>query len=65
MLFALVNAARHEGVIAEESLHGTINTFMKRFQYIEQQAATAGRELRDMDLSEMDAYWDEAKRNSR
>lgn len=64
VLFALVNAARHEGVIAEESLHGTINTFMQRFQYIEQQAAKAGRDLRDMDLTEMDAYWDEAKRNS-
>ena len=61
VFFALVNAARHEGVIAEDSLHGTINSFMKRFQYIEQQAAMKKRDLRDMDLTEMDAYWNEAK----
>ena len=61
VLFALINAARHEGIVAEEALHGTINSFMQRFQYIEQRAAERQRDLRDMDLSEMDAYWNEAK----
>ena len=63
VLFALVNAARHEGLIAEDALHGTVNTFMRRFQFIEQRALEAGRDLRDMDLDEMDEYWNEAKRN--
>lgn len=61
VLFALVNAARHEGVIAEESLHGTTNAFMRRFQHIEARAREAGTDLHTMTLEEMDAYWDEAK----
>jgi XTP/dITP diphosphohydrolase len=63
VLFALVNAARHEGVIAEDALHSTVNTFMSRFQFIERRAGERGRDLRDMDLAEMDEHWDEAKRN--
>lgn len=61
VLFALVNAARHEGLIAEDALHRTIGTFMKRFQYIEAQSAAHGREMRSMTLEEMDQYWNEAK----
>jgi len=61
VLFALVNAARHEGVIAEHALHRTIETFKARFQHIEARAAEHGRELRSMTLEEMDRYWDEAK----
>jgi len=63
VLFALVNAARHEGLIAEDSLHTTTNTFIQRFQFIEKRALENKRELRDMELEEMDFYWDEAKRN--
>ncbi len=63
VMFALVNAARHEGFIAEDALHTTINTFMKRFQYIEQRANAIGRDLAAMDLEEMDAYWREAKQS--
>lgn len=65
VLFALVNAARHENIIAEDALHGTTNTFMKRFQYIEVKAKEAGRQLEDMSLAEMDVLWDEAKRLER
>jgi MazG family protein len=65
VFFALVNAARHEGVVGEDALHGTINTFMRRFQYIEQQAQAAGRRLDDMSLAEMDALWDQAKKEER
>lgn len=61
VLFALVNASRHEGVIAEDALHGTINTFMNRFQHIERRAIEQGRELRSMTLEEMDVLWNEAK----
>jgi XTP/dITP diphosphohydrolase len=61
VFFSLINAARHEGVVAEEALHGTINTFIQRFQYIESKSASNGRDLRDMDLQEMDDLWNEAK----
>lgn len=63
VLFALVNAARHEGVIAEDSLHGTINSFMARFQFIERKAIENGRVLSDMNLAEMDEHWNEAKKH--
>lgn len=61
VFFALVNAARHEGVVAEQALHRTIGTFMKRFQHIEARAVENNRELRSMTLEEMDEYWNEAK----
>lgn len=63
VLFSIVNAARHEGIIAEDALHGTINKFMQRFQFVEQKAAENKRALNDMDLSEMDQYWNEAKQS--
>ena len=34
---------------------------MKRFQYLESKAREAGKSLKDMSLSEMDVYWEEAK----
>jgi MazG family protein len=65
VLFALINAARHEKIIAEDALHGTVNTFIQRFQHIERRAAEGGRILQDMSLQEMDEFWNEAKRLER
>lgn len=62
VLFALINAARHEGIVAEDALHRTTNTFMQRFKHIELRAREAGRTLTEMTLEEMDRYWDEAKK---
>jgi XTP/dITP diphosphohydrolase len=44
ILFAIVNAARFEEIVAEESLQKTNNKFMRRFQYIEQKAAEQNRD---------------------
>jgi XTP/dITP diphosphohydrolase len=60
-IFAIVNAARHEGIVAEEALHLTNNKFKSRFQYIEKRALELGKSLEDMTLEEMDKIWDEAK----
>lgn len=60
-IFAIVNAARHEGIVAEEALHLTNLKFTKRFQYIEKRAKELNKNLNDMTLEEMDALWDEAK----
>lgn len=65
VLFALINAARHEGIIAEDALHGTINKFIERFKHVEQRASDSGKELNAMSLAEMDVFWDEAKRTER
>ncbi len=64
VLFAIVNAARHEGLIAEEGLMFTNNKFTNRFQYIEKKAKEANKKLTDMTLQEMDELWDEAKKNN-
>jgi len=62
-MFALVNAARFEKIIAEEALTVTNKKFMRRFQFIEQRAKENNTELKDMTLAEMDGYWNEAKYN--
>lgn len=61
--FALVNAARFEGIVPEEALQKTNKKFVKRFQYIEEKAKANNKELSDMTLKEMDDFWNEAKLN--
>ncbi|MDO4540931.1 MAG: nucleoside triphosphate pyrophosphohydrolase [Syntrophomonadaceae bacterium] len=61
LFFALVNLARFKQVDTENALQRSNRKFIRRFDYIEQQAAAAGRALDEMTLKEMDALWDEAK----
>ena len=63
VLFAAVKVGRFAGVDPETALQGTCEKFLRRFRYVEQQAASAGKNLTDMSLSEMTALWDEAKSN--
>jgi nucleoside triphosphate diphosphatase len=63
LLFALVNLARHVGADPDLALRGTNAKFERRFGYIERTLAAQGRSLQDASLEEMDALWDEAKRN--
>lgn len=60
-LFALVNAARFEGIVAEEALQFTNKKFINRFNYIENKARENKLNLIEMSLKDMDALWDEAK----
>ncbi|EMR04217.1 nucleoside triphosphate pyrophosphohydrolase [Cesiribacter andamanensis] len=62
LLFSLINYARFAGINPEEALERTNKKFIRRFQYLEQQAAKAGKNLSDMTLAEMDVYWNEAKK---
>ncbi len=62
VLFAQVNLARHLGVNAEEALRGTNQKFTRRFNYVEEQVLKAARHWDDFSLSELDAYWDAAKK---
>jgi len=61
LLFVAVNLARHLHINPEIALKASNKKFSKRFQYIEQQVAASGRTLRDCQLAELDAFWDEAK----
>ena len=62
LFFALVNAARLYNVRPDNALEKTNAKFIKRFNYIEQQAKEKGRALNDMTLDEMEALWQEAKK---
>src|SRR5215211_1000117 len=55
LLFAVVNLA----------LHGANTKFERRFGYIERTLVARGRSLADATLAEMDALWEEAKREER
>ena len=61
LLFAVVNVARFLKIQPELALTGTINKFIKRFEYMETKSINAGKDLNDMTLGEMDILWEEAK----
>lgn len=64
LLFSLVNYARFIDINPETALERTNKKFIKRFQYIEQQARANGKSLSNMTLAEMDVYWNEAKKDA-
>lgn len=61
LLFSLVNYARFIDINPETALERTNKKFIKRFQYLEEQAKANGQQLHNMTLAEMDVYWNEAK----
>lgn len=61
LLFSIINASRLYGVDPENALEKTNRKFIKRFNYIEEQAKKAGRSLSEMSLEEMDKLWTAAK----
>ncbi len=63
VLFSLVNWSRFLSVRPEEALSGACAKFTQRFHRIESMAREAGRELNDMSLEELDAFWNEAKKH--
>jgi XTP/dITP diphosphohydrolase len=64
-IFAVINAARLYHLNPENALERTNQKFIRRFNYIEQHSIRAGRPLTDMTLEEMDALWNEAKREEK
>ena len=61
VLFSLINYARFLKVNPENALERTNKKFIKRFQYLESKAKDLNKSLKDMTLSEMDVFWEEAK----
>src|SRR5262249_18467764 len=61
LLFSLINLARHYHINPDDALERTNEKFIQRFQYIEEKAKEAGRNLTDMTLEEMDVFWNEGK----
>ena len=63
LLFSVVNLARKCGLDAEEALSFANRKFATRFRAMEQRLTAAGRPLASCSLPEMDAVWDEVKRD--
>ncbi|MBQ4340417.1 MAG: nucleoside triphosphate pyrophosphohydrolase [Firmicutes bacterium] len=61
LLFSVVNVARFLDIDPEEALTFTSDKFVRRFEYIEKNAALRNKELTSMTLEEMDRLWEEAK----
>lgn len=61
LLFALINYARFINVNPEDALEKTNRKFIQRFMHIENRAKDIGKSISDMDLNEMEKYWQEAK----
>ena len=63
MLLALANAPRFIEHSAEETLRRACDKFTLRFAAVERIAASRGRDLKQLRPDEIDALWNEAKRN--
>lgn len=61
VLFSMINYARFIDVDPEMALERTNKKFIKRFQYLETESKKDGKEMSEMTLEEMDAYWNAAK----
>jgi len=62
LLFALVNVARYSKICPEEALTGTIQKFLTRFRYIEDELRRLGTDAQDATIEQMDQLWEAAKR---
>lgn len=65
VLFSLINYARFLQVDAEGVLERTNKKFIQRFQKMEAIANSHGKNLTEMNLDEMDAIWNEVKKQNK
>ncbi|ALX49436.1 nucleoside triphosphate pyrophosphohydrolase [Lentibacillus amyloliquefaciens] len=63
VLFVLANISRYYKINPEIALSRTNEKFLSRFSYIETNLQEQGKDIREVSLDEMDAYWNQAKRN--
>ncbi|MGM9567329.1 MAG: nucleoside triphosphate pyrophosphohydrolase [Clostridia bacterium] len=61
LLFAVVNWSRFHHIDAEEALRESTEKFRRRFYAMEDAIAKDEKDLTEMSLAEMDAYWDKIK----
>ncbi len=62
LFFALVNLTRFLDINAEIALNLTVDKFIRRFRYIEAQVDRQGGNFANFSLSELDGWWEEAKK---
>ncbi len=62
VLFSIVNIARFLKIDPETALRKTNQKFEERFKKLEKLASERGKSFKEMTLSEMDALWEEIKK---
>jgi XTP/dITP diphosphohydrolase len=62
VFFSLINYARFLGLNPDEALERTNRKFIFRFNYMEEKVFASGKTLSDLKLTEMDQYWEDAKK---
>ena len=65
ILFTLVNLSRFLKIDPEDALRLTSEKFTRRFKYIEQQLAKTGRTFKQSSLEDLEALWQQAKKQPR
>jgi XTP/dITP diphosphohydrolase len=63
VLFALINYARFLDVNPDEALERTNRRFINRFMHLENAVKADNKDLGEMSLVEMEAYWNQAKKD--
>ena len=61
LLFVMVNLGRHLNIDPEDALRQANAKFTRRFMHIENELNKLGKTPQSSSLSEMDAFWEEAK----
>jgi MazG family protein len=61
LLFSLVNVARKLGIEPESALRVANDKFQRRFDDLERQVKADGHAFRDLNLDQLEAYWQRAK----
>jgi XTP/dITP diphosphohydrolase len=62
VMFSMINYARFIGVNPETALERTNKKFIKRFQFMEVKMNEEGKKFDEMNLEQMDVYWEQAKK---
>jgi ATP diphosphatase len=65
LLFAVANLARHLKIEPETALRAANAKFIRRFAHIESELAKRGTQPSAATLDEMEALWQDAKKNER
>jgi tetrapyrrole methylase family protein/MazG family protein len=61
VMFSIVNLSRFLDLHPELTLTGATEKFMKRFEFVEKEAAAANRQLEDLSPEELDVFWEKSK----
>jgi len=60
-LFSMINVSRFLKVDPESALERTNKKFIRRFQFMEEQARKEGKQVADYELAQMEQWWQQAK----